>query len=106
MANIKQSMMEGTSMAKRKALMIYSSMTGNTKMIAEAFGEVCEENGFAVDYLKIAPGIDWDEHPVYVEEYDLVGLGSPIIAGLPELDITDEILSGLNAEYVKEKDKK
>ncbi len=70
-------------MAKRKALIIYSSMTGNTEMIGKAFGEVCEENGFAVDYLKIKPGIDWDENPVYVEEYDLVGLGSPIIAGLP-----------------------
>ena len=58
-------------------------MTGNTKQIAEAFGEVIEENGFALDYLKIVPGIDWDKNPVYVEEYDLVGLGSPIIAGLP-----------------------
>ncbi len=70
-------------MAKRKALILYSSMTGNTEQIGKAFGEVCEENGFAVDYLKIVPGIDWDENPVYVEEYDLVGLGSPIIAGLP-----------------------
>lgn len=70
-------------MAKRKALIIYSSMTGNTEQIGKAFGEVCEENGFAVDYLKIKPGIDWDENPVNVEDYDLVGLGSPIIAGLP-----------------------
>lgn len=70
-------------MAKRKALIIYSSMTGNTKQIAEAFGEVAAENGFDVDYLKIVPGIDWDKNPVYVEEYDLVMLGSPIIAGLP-----------------------
>ncbi len=32
--------------------------------------------------------------------------GSPIIAADPSLDITDEILAGLNEEYVKNKNKK
>ncbi len=32
--------------------------------------------------------------------------GSPIIASDPSLDITDEILAGLNEEYVKNKNKK
>ena len=38
-------------MAKRRALIIYSSMTGNTEQIGRAFGEVCEENGFAVSNI-------------------------------------------------------
>ncbi len=33
-------------------------------------------------------------------------LPSPVVAGDPELDITDEILEGLNAEYVKTKNEK
>ncbi len=32
--------------------------------------------------------------------------GSPIIAGDPSLDITDEILAGLNEEYIKNKNSK
>lgn len=55
-----------------------------------------------------------DAIQTYVQKYNedkqfamiIANQGGPIIAGLPELDITDEILSGLNAEYVKEKDKK
>ena len=30
-------------------------------------------------------------------------LSSPVVAGLPELDITDELLEGLNNEYIKTK---
>ena len=33
-------------------------------------------------------------------------LPSPVVAGDPELDITDEILEGLNAEYVQTKNEK
>ena len=95
-------------MAKKKALILYSSMTGNTKQIAEAFGEVIRENGFDLDYVKIVPGIDWDEHPVNVEDYDLVGLGSPIIAGLPYKELyevmglqSNRFLKG-GPKYIKE----
>ena len=33
-------------------------------------------------------------------------LPSPVVAGSPELDITDEIIEGLNAEYVQTKNEK
>lgn len=83
-------------MAKRKALIIYGSITGNTKQIAEAFGEVCTEYGFETDLVKIDPRRDWDKDPVFTEDYDLICLGSPIIAGLPYKEVS--MLMGLQGK--------
>ena len=80
-------------MTKRKALVIYGSITGNTKMIASAFAEVCEEYGFETDLVKIDPRRDWEKEPVFTEDYDLICLGSPIIAGLPYREVS--MLMGL-----------
>lgn len=75
-------------MAKKKALILYGSLTGNTEMIGKAFGEVCEEYGFETKLVKIDPRRDWDADPVDIMEYDLVALGSPIIAGLPYKEVS------------------
>lgn len=83
-------------MAKRKALVIYGSITGNTQMIAKAFGEVCEEYGFETDLVKIDPRRDWEKEPVFTEDYDLICLGSPIIAGLPYKEVS--MLMGLQGK--------
>lgn len=95
-------------MSKKKALHIYSSITGNTKQIAEAFGAVTEEYGFVTDYVKIDAKSDFDKNPVIIEEYDLVTLGSPIIAGLPFKELSMVMgLQGTNhlcgSEMMKEK---
>jgi len=74
-------------MAKKKALVLYGSITGNTELVAKAFEEVCREYGFETDLVKIEPKHDWDKDPVLVEDYDLVLLGSPIIAGLPYQEV-------------------
>lgn len=74
-------------MEKRSACILYGSLTGNTKQIADAFAEVLAEYNFAVDMIKIAPNHDWDENPVHTENYDLVALGSPVIAGLPYKEV-------------------
>ena len=42
-------------MAKRKALVLYGSITGNTALVAGEFQKVCEENGFDTDLVKIDP---------------------------------------------------
>ena len=55
-----------------------------------------------------------DAIQTYVQKYNedkqfamiIANQGGPVIAGLSELDVTDDILSGLNAEYIKDKDKK
>ena len=83
-------------MAKRKALVIYGSITGNTALVAEEFQKVCQENGFDTDLVKIDPRRDWDKDPLFVEDYDLVCLGSPIIAGLPYKEVS--MLMGLQGK--------
>ncbi len=80
-------------MAKRKALILYGSITGNTEKVGRAFAEVCTEYGFEADCVKIDPKRDWMEQPVFLEDYDLVCLGSPIIAGLPYKEVS--MLMGL-----------
>lgn len=80
-------------MSKRKALIIYGSITGNTEMVAKEFAAVCHEYGFEPDLVKIDPKRDWAKDPVFVEDYDLVCLGSPIIAGLPYKEVS--MLMGL-----------
>lgn len=52
-----------------------------------------------------------DAIQTYVDKYNetkqyaliIANQGGPVIAGSPELDITDEILKGLNEEYIKTK---
>lgn len=52
-----------------------------------------------------------DAIQTYVSKYNetkqyaliIANQGGPVIAGSPELDVTDEILQGLNAEYIKNK---
>lgn len=83
-------------MAKRKALIIYGSITGNTKMVAEELASVCREYGFDADLVKIDPRRNWDSDPIFVEDYDLVCLGSPIIAGLPYKEVS--MLMGLQGK--------
>jgi len=55
-----------------------------------------------------------DAIQTYVQAYNeekqfamiIANQGGPVIAGLPEIDITEEILNGLNEAYTKEKAKK
>ncbi len=87
---------EEDSMAKRKALVIYGSITGNTKMIADEFEKVCTKYGFETDNIRIDPRRDWDKEPLFVDDYDLVCLGAPIIAGLPYKEVS--MLMGLQGK--------
>lgn len=73
----------------KKALVLYGSITGNTELIAKAFQEVCIDYGFETDLVKIEPSRDWDQDPVFIRDYDLVLLGSPVIAGLPYKEVNE-----------------
>lgn len=74
-------------MKKRKAVVLYGSLTGNTEMVGKAMAEVLEEYGFEVRCEKITPKKDWTANPVYFWEYDIVVLGSLIVAGLPYKEV-------------------
>lgn len=74
---------------KRKALVLYASITGNTEMVAMAMGKTMENYNFQVRYEKIIPKKDWSADPIDVADYDVVVLGSPIIAGLPYKEVNN-----------------
>ena len=74
-------------MKKRKAAVLYGSLTGNTEMVGKAFAEVLEEYGFETRCEKLVAGKDWSKDPVYPWEYDIIVLGSLIVAGLPYKEV-------------------
>ena len=70
---------------KGKALIIYSSITGNTEKVANWFRETFEHYCMEVTMVKIKNRMDWSQYAgnTYFEDYDVVCIGSPIIAGAP-----------------------
>ena len=46
-------------MKKRKAVVLYGSLTGNTEMVGRAMAEVLEEYGFETRCEKITPSPFW-----------------------------------------------
>ena len=74
-------------MGKRKAVVLYGSLTGNTEMVGKAMAEVLEEYGFETRCEKLVAGKDWSQDPVIFSEYDIVVLGSLIVAGLPYKEV-------------------
>ena len=74
-------------MKKRKAVVLYGSLTGNTEMVGKAMAEVLEEYGFETRCEKLKAGKDWSEDPVIFWDYDIVVLGSLIVAGLPYKEV-------------------
>lgn len=72
---------------KGKALIIYSSITGNTDKVANWFRESFEHYCMEVTMIRIKNKMDWSQYEgkTYFEDYDVVCLGSPIIAGAPTM---------------------
>lgn len=70
-------------MASNRALILYVSLTGNTKIIAQAFCDQAIEEGWSCDMVQIKATTDLHNPQIYFDDYDLVMLGSPIMAGLP-----------------------
>ncbi|UCC17118.1 MAG: EFR1 family ferrodoxin [Dehalococcoidales bacterium] len=57
-----------------KSIVIYYTMTGNTKAIAEAIYRGMTESGEQCDIIRLQ-----EAYATNLSEYDLIGLGSPII---------------------------
>ena len=87
-------------MKKRKAIVLYCSITGNTELIAKSFGEVLEQYNFDVALEKITPKRDWKANPVYFDDCDFLILGAPIIAALPYKELSQVIgWSGKHVDF-------
>lgn len=67
----------------KKALVLYASITGNTEKIGFAFRDALQEMGWEVDTFKMDRKTNFVENPIFFDDYDLLFLGSPIMAGVP-----------------------
>lgn len=72
-------------MKKRRVLILYATMTKNTEKIATWFKETFEYYNWDVTFFRMASNADWQgmQEKLYFDDYDVVCLGSPIVAGAP-----------------------
>ena len=70
---------------KRKALILYSTITKNTEKVANWFRGAFEHYGMDVTMIRVSNSTNWSDYKgqLYFEDYDVVCLGSPIIGGSP-----------------------
>lgn len=71
---------------KRKALILYATITKNTETVAAWFKETFEHYGMEVTMVRVLNGTRWakeNEGKLFFDDYDVVCLGSPIIGGSP-----------------------
>lgn len=74
-------------MSKYKALIVYSSITGNTQKIAEAFAETFREYNIEPTLQKLEGNYLGEQvEPPNFGDYDFLCLGAPVIAGIPYHD--------------------
>jgi len=79
-----------------KALILYATMTKNTEKIATWFKESFEHYNFGVTMFKMAANADWKgmQEKLYFDDYDVVCLGSPIVAGSPLMIVVKALSLG------------
>src|SRR4030042_2849362 len=79
-----------------KSVMIYYTMTGNTKKIAEAIHRGMTASGERCDIIRLREAYAKD-----LSEYDLIGLGSPIInqKELPSVTNFIEGMEGVDGKH-------
>lgn len=66
-----------------RALILYASSTGNTEKLALVFRDVLTEYGWGLDLVHLAEDTDLPSQGIYLDQYDLVLLGSPVISSSP-----------------------
>lgn len=88
----------------RRALILYATMTKNTEKVAGWFQETFEKYGWQVVCVRIAANTDWAalQEQVYFDDYDLVALGSPIVAGQPLQPVIKALSFGGGGNLEKE----
>ncbi len=85
-------------MQQRRALILYATMTQNTEKIARSFQEVLEHYKFQVTVFRLTPSADFQgmQEQLYFDDYDIICLGSPIVAGSPLGIVTSALSLGGN----------
>jgi len=79
---------------RRRALILYATMTKNTELVANWFAETFRYYNWEVNCLRLKAGLDWEalQEQLYFDDYDVICLGSPIVAGYP-LTIINKLFS-------------
>lgn len=80
---------------KRKALILYATMTKNTEKIAQWFRDTFEYYNWEVTMFRMTlKEKDWAgmQEKLYFDDYDVICLGSPIVAAYP-LTVVNKVFS-------------
>lgn len=80
---------------KLRALILYATMTKNTEKIAKAMAETFEHYQWEVTLFRMTlKAADWEgmQEQLYFDDYDVICLGSPIVAGYP-LTVVNKVFS-------------
>lgn len=72
---------------KKHGLILYASVTGNTEKVAKAFGKAFENCGWQYDLKKLDAKTNLKNDPLFFSDYDIVALGSPVMAGIPDTNL-------------------
>ena len=80
-------------MKQRRALILYATMTKNTEKVANWFQETFEYYNWEVQMIRLKGKMDWTEYEgkTFFDDYDVICLGSPIVAGLPLQPVIDAL---------------
>lgn len=91
-------------MKQRRALILYATMTKNTEKIAGWFQETFEKYCWDVNLIKIeAPAkMQAMQEQLYFDDYDVIALGSPIVAGAPLQNVIKNMSLGGGGALEKE----
>ena len=74
-------------MNQYKALIVYSSITGNTEKIAKAFAETFCQYNIEPQMVKLEGCYLGEQIDVDTNDYDFLCIGTPVIASLPYHDL-------------------
>lgn len=66
-----------------RALILYATSTGNTAKVAGTFQQVLEGYDWAVDAVRLEPDTDLRRQGIFVDDYSLLLVGSPVISSGP-----------------------
>jgi len=99
---------------KRKALIVYASITGNTEQVALRFKKTIEKKGqpwgdWDCDIFKITKNTYRENIPYNAQKYDLFMAGGPIWSGIPPLYMIDDhkgaLLPIMSPEFMEQSKK-